>query len=79
MNNEQQLIEAFSEALALETKNVNDSLEYQGVPEWDSISHMLLISKIEETFDVSLDTEDVIDMSSFPKAKQILVRYNISF
>ena len=79
MNNEQQLILAFSESLSLETTLVNDSLVYQGIPEWDSISHMFLISKIEEIFDVSLDTEDVIDMSSFAKAKEILSKYNIAF
>ena len=79
MTNEQQLAEIFHDALGIQTSLINDSLVYQGVPEWDSISHMVLISQIEEGFKVSLDTEDVIDMNSFSKAKEILVKYKIFF
>lgn len=79
MINEQKLAEIFHDALGIQTSLINDSLVYQGVPEWDSISHMVLISQIEEGFKVSLDTEDVIDMNSFSKAKEILVKYKIFF
>lgn len=52
---------------------------YQSIPEWDSVSHMILINEIESTFDISIETDDVIDMSSFAKAKEILNKYNVEF
>jgi acyl carrier protein len=79
MNNSEKLINSFSEALGIDASTVIDSLEYQSIPEWDSISHMILISQIEEEFEVSIDTDDVIDMSSVAKAKEILSKYNILF
>ena len=79
MTNTEKLTIAFSDALAIDPGAVKDSLTYQSIPEWDSISHMVLISRIEETFDVSIDTDDVIDMSSVAKAKEILKKYNITF
>lgn len=79
MNNQEKLIQAFSEALSIDSSLVTDNLKYQSIPEWDSISHMILISQLEETFDVSIDTDDVIDMSSVGKAKEILSKYNIKF
>ena len=79
MNNQEKLVHAFTEALAIEPASVTDSLKYQGIQQWDSISHMILISQLEETFDVSIDTNDVIDMSSVAKAKEILTKYNIQF
>ncbi len=79
MTNTEKLTTAFSDALTIDGSMVKDSLMYQSIPEWDSISHMVLISRIEETFDVSIDTDDVIDMSSVAKAKDILKKYNITF
>ena len=79
MTNTEKLIAAFADALAIDGGLVKDSLAYQSIPEWDSISHMVLISRIEEAFDVSIDTDDVIDMSSVGKAKEILKKYNITF
>ena len=79
MDNQEKLINAFAEALSIETIMVTDNLMYQGIEQWDSISHMILISQLEEVFDVSIDTNDVIDMSSVAKAREILIKYNIKF
>jgi acyl carrier protein len=78
MTNQEKLAAAFSDALGIDAGLVKDTLTYQGIPEWDSISHMVLISRIEEAFDVSIDTDDVIDMSSVAKAKEILKKYNVA-
>lgn len=79
MNNQEKLIQSFAEALSIEPSLITDTLMYQGIEEWDSISHMILISQLEEAFDISIDTDDVIDMSSVAKAKEILTKYNIKF
>jgi acyl carrier protein len=79
MENNQKLVNSFHEALGIQVSLIVDSLSYQGVPEWDSISHMILISQLEEDFNVSFETDDVIDMSSFAKAKEILTKHGVSF
>ncbi len=79
MTNTDKIKTAFSEALMIDKATITDDLGYQSIPEWDSISHMVLISELESIFDISLDTEDVIDMSSVGKAKEILNKYGIQF
>jgi acyl carrier protein len=79
MDNNQKLMNSFQEALGISASLIVDSLAYQSVPEWDSISHMILISQLEDDFNVSLETDDVIDMSSFAKAREILIKYGASF
>lgn len=79
MNNSEKLYNSFAKALNIDSSIVNDDLKYQSIKEWDSISHMMLISVIEEDFGISLDTDDVIDMSSVRKAKEIMAKHNISF
>ncbi len=39
--------------------------------------HMQLVGEIEDTFDIMLDTDDVIGMSSYPVARQILAKYGV--
>ena len=79
MTNVQKLTNAFANALMITEDKVVDSLKYQSITEWDSLSHMVLITEIEDSFNISLDTEDVIDMSSVLKAKEILAKHNIVF
>jgi acyl carrier protein len=79
MENNQKLIHAFQEALGIESNLIKDNLTYQSIPEWDSISHMILISQLEEDFNVSLETDDVIDLSSFEKAREILTKLGVIF
>ena len=41
---------------------------------------MGLISALEDAFDIMLETEDIIDLSSFEKGKEILSdKYEIDF
>ena len=77
MNNTEKLVTAFTEALNIDKSIVNDDLKYQGIMQWDSIAHMVLISQLEATFEISIETDDVLDMSSFAKAKEIITKYGI--
>ena len=39
---------------------LNEKLIYNSVPEWDSIGHMSLVSCIEEAFNISMETNDIM-------------------
>ena len=73
------LAQIFAESLAIDSALVCDELSYQGIPQWDSVAHMTLIAALEDEYEIMLDTDDIIDMSSVGKAKQILSRYEIRF
>ena len=79
MSNINKLQETFASALNIPVEKVNDSLVYQQVPEWDSISHLMLISELEENFGVSISTEDIPEINSVGAAQTVLEKYNVSF
>lgn len=55
-------------------------LSYQAIPQWDSVGHMGLVAALEDMFDIMMDTDDVIDLSSYEKGKEILSNnYAIEF
>lgn len=68
--------EAFRVALQLEDTIDLQDLKYRDSG-WDSVAHMVLMSELENTFDIMLDTDDVIDFNSFEKGKEILRKYEI--
>ena len=54
-------------------------LQYQGVELWDSVGHMSLIAALEDEFDIMIDTDDIIDLSSYEKGMEILAKYGVEF
>lgn len=52
-------------------------LQYQSIPQWDSIGHMTMTAMLEEAFDIMLDTDDIIDFSSYEKGIEILKKYDV--
>ena len=77
MSNLSNYKDTFKEALGLDAQTELEKLEYNQIPEWDSIGHMTLMSELEEGFDISIDTDDIIDFSSFKKGIQILKKYKV--
>lgn len=73
------LKKAFIEALGITEKTDFHSLKYGLNEKWDSVAHMGLIAKIEDSFDIMLNTDDVIGMSSFTVAVEILKKYVTNF
>lgn len=70
---------AFVSAIGVSQSADFDSVVYGQTNGWDSIAHMTLINEIESSFDIMLDTDDVIDLSSFNRAKEILGKYGVVF
>jgi len=67
---------AFIEVLGVEPSEL-PALAYQSVAMWDSVGHMGLMVVIEEAFGIMLETDDIIDFSSYEKGKEILAKYNV--
>ena len=79
-NNIEKYKNCFIESLEIEESIINEDLEYNSITEWDSIGHMSLMSSLEEIFNITMETDDIIDFSSFKKGKEILAeKYSIKF
>ena len=78
MKNSEKYKKVFSKTFEIKS-NFDENLEYNSIDAWDSIGHMNLISNLEEDFKISLETDDIVDFSSFKKGKEILKKYKVSF
>ena len=79
MKNKAQYQKIFIESLSIEPTKFNEDIKYNDVSEWDSIGHMTLISDLEDGFEINIETDDIVDFSSFKKGIEILEKYKINF
>lgn len=77
--NESRLKKCIADALGLPPDQVVDGLAYNSVKQWDSVAHMALVAALESEFNVMLDTDDIIAMSSVAVARDILCKHGVSF
>ena len=76
MNSKQKYQDIFIKSLSIDSKKFNEKIQYNEIPEWASIGHMTLMSGLEEGFKISIETDDIVDLSSYLKGIEILKKYN---
>ncbi|MFD1542385.1 acyl carrier protein [Nonomuraea guangzhouensis] len=65
----------FRASLSLPVDTDVDGLHYRAIPQWDSLAHMALVAAMEDEFTIMIDTDEMIDMSSFAKAAELLEKH----
>ena len=79
MTNLEKYAQVFCEILELDVEKLT-GLKYQSVELWDSVGHMSLVAALEDTFDIMLETDDIIDLSSYEKGLEVLAEnYGVEF
>jgi acyl carrier protein len=69
--------QVFAKALDLPADTDIEALEIGKDSSWDSVGHMALVAELEDRFGIALETDDMIDMSSYAKAIEILRRHGV--
>lgn len=79
MSNKEKYVNIFMEVLQINSEQTA-GLVYQSIDSWDSVGHMNLIAALEDSFDIMMDTDDIIDFNSFEKGMEILSQnYEVKF
>ena len=80
MTNLEKYTKVFMETFEVSEEEAKN-LKYQDIDAWDSVGHMGLISALEDAFEIMMDTDDIIDFSSFEKGIELLSKdeYGVKF
>jgi acyl carrier protein len=77
MTNREKYDQVFIDSFSVTKDQLNEGLVYQSVQQWDSIGHMGMVAALEESFDIMLETDDIIDFGSYTKGIEILSKYEV--
>jgi acyl carrier protein len=79
MSNIEKYTQAFVDAFSIEAESAK-ALKFQDIPAWDSVGHMGLVAQLEEQFGIMMEPDDIVDLNSFEKGKEMLSStYGIDF
>ena len=78
MENLEKYNNAFVQVFSAKSEELNDDYGKETVDEWDSVHQLSLIAGLEEAFDIMFDPEDIMDMTSYVKGKELLSKYDIA-
>ena len=67
----------FMDVLGVKEDALNDSFTFKTVPQWDSVSHLSLITALEDVFDIMFESEDILHYESYENGKKILEKYGV--
>lgn len=79
MTNKEKYDKIFMDGFSIKESVLGEGLIYNTIPEWDSIGHMALIASIEEAFNITMETDDIINFSSYKKGLELLTKYGVTF
>jgi acyl carrier protein len=78
MENIEKYNNAFVEVFGANAEDLNDNYGKDTVEEWDSVHQLSLIAQMEDAFDIMFDPEDIMEMTSYAKGKEILAKYDVT-
>lgn len=80
MTNLEKLNQIFCEVYSVEESTLNENFVNTNVETWDSIHQLSMVAAIEEAFDLMMDAEDILEMTSYENVKQLLAsKYETAF
>lgn len=79
MSNLSKYQQIFMDLFGVEETELDGGFTFKDTAVWDSVSHLSLISELEDTFDVMFETEDILHYGSYLNGIEILKRYGVEF
>jgi acyl carrier protein len=69
---ENKLLDILSKVLLLEKDKITDDLRRKDFEPWDSMNHLILVSEIENEFEIFFEDEEVVEMWTVGDIKKVL-------
>lgn len=79
MSNLEKLNNIFCEVFGIDASFLNPNFDKNSVENWDSIHQLYLTTAIEDEFDIMLDSEDILEFTSYENVKNLLKKYEVVF
>ena len=79
MDNKEKLYSLLSNVLELDIADINEDLSPENTESWDSFNALVMVTELEETFNVSFTMDEVQSVKNVKDIKDILETYSVSF
>ena len=67
-----------ADSLSISQSEINEKNDLRDISTWDSMNHMLLISKLEESYEVLFTGDEIVEMTSISSIRNLLIKKGIN-
>lgn len=75
MNNKGRYDRIINEIFEFNGMPINESMTRENTEKWDSLLHLTFITAIEDEFDIMLNTQDILHLTSYNAGLEIIDKY----
>lgn len=79
INTKENLNDIINKILLVEKEKITDELTRKDIEDWDSMTHLILISELEQNFNIALSDDDIVTIDSIADIKTILTKHGVEF
>jgi acyl carrier protein len=69
---EEKLLEILSKVFLLDKEKITDDLRRKDFEPWDSMNHLIIVSEIENEFEIFFEDEEVVELWTVGDIKKVL-------
>ncbi len=69
---EEKLLDILSKVFLLNKDKITDDLRRKDFEPWDSMNHLIIVTEIENEFEIFFEDEEVVDMWTVGDIKKVL-------
>lgn len=62
----------FASVFSIAVDTIADNMSLKNLSSWDSMTHMILITRLEEEFEIQLSADEIADMHTVGDARTFL-------
>ena len=76
---EEKLKRVLANIFNINIDEIDDATSVDSVPQWDSLKHLNLVLALEHEFNITLSTEQTVEILNYPLIKAVLGEHGIQF
>lgn len=77
MTNLEKFNNAFIEVFGVDESVLDCNFTKDNVDGWDSVHQLNIIALLEESFDIMFDPEDIMELTSYEKGKELMAKFDV--
>ena len=79
MSNKEKYRNIFVSVFNVGENDLDGTFNFKDVAAWDSLTHLTLISELEDAFDIVFETEDILHFGGYENGMKIIAKYGVEF
>lgn len=72
------LSEILEKIFQLPSDNITDEISQENLEAWDSMTHLILVTELEESYNIQIAEDDILAMKTVADIKNVLAKNSVS-